>query len=242
MIGPDLRRRHDGQEMMDDPGAAPDLLEKALRELPTINRWLGGYNSTIRVLNSTLRTNPTSLRILDVGTGIGDYPRQFVRWGISHGVDVSVVAVDLSETIIEYARQQSRSWEPAVVDRVSFQVADARSLPFESESFDVVTASLFFHHLSDGEAIDTLKEMSRVAQAGVIVNDIHRSVVAYFGIRAFTTAFGFSEMVRHDGPLSVRRAFKRSDLLQIASAAGLHAYSVRWRWAFRWILTDLPTP
>ncbi len=238
---PDLTRRYEGIEMMDDPDAAPELLEQALRELPAINRRLGGYSSTMRVLNSVAVTHPAKLRILDVGTGIGDYPMQFVRWGTRRKIEVSVVAVDLSERIIRYARKQAKKWEANISDRVTFLEADARSLPFESGSFDLATAALFFHHLSKEEGVTVLREMSRVARTGIIVNDIHRTPLAYHGIRAFTSVFGFSTMVRHDGPLSVRRAFKRSELVQIASEAGLVEYSVRWHWAFRWILTDIRT-
>ncbi|MBT8401162.1 MAG: methyltransferase domain-containing protein [Rhodothermia bacterium] len=240
--GPDFARRYEGKEMMDDPDAAPELLEQALRELPAINRWLGGYSSTLRVFDSIADETPAALRILDVGTGIGDYARQFVRWGMSRKIEVSVVAVDLSERIVEHATRKSEKWEPDIAKRVTFQVADARSLPFESGSFDVATAALFFHHLSEQDAVMVLREMSRVARMGVIVNDIHRTAIAYHGIRAFTGAFRFSPMVRHDGPLSVRRAFKKSELLKIASDAGLEDYSVRWEWAFRWILTDIRTP
>lgn len=238
---PDLSRRYTEAEMMDDPDAAPELLELALRELPTINRWLGGYRSTIRVLDLIAATSPRKLRILDVGTGIGDYPMQFVRWGMSRKIPVSVVAVDMNTRIIDFARQQSQEWEAGIAAHVTFQEADARSLPFESASFDLVTAALFFHHLSNEEGVTTLREMSRVSRRGVIINDIHRTALAYHGIRAFTSIFGFSPMVRHDGPLSVRRAFKKSDLLEMASDAGLENYTVRWHWAFRWILTNVQT-
>ena len=140
-----------------------------------------------------------------------------------------------------FARQQAEGWEADVSSHVTFQEADARSLPFQSRSFDLVTAALFFHHLAQEDAVTTLREMSRVSRRGVIVNDIHRTAIAYHGIRAFTSVFGFSPMVRHDGPVSVRRAFNKSDLQEIAEGAGLQDYTIRWHWAFRWILTDVRT-
>ena len=240
---PDFTKRFDGSEMMDDADVPAELLEKALHELPALNRYLGGYRATRRVLDAMLRSGPLSaLRILDVGTGIGDYPRELVRWGFRHGVDVSVVGVDISEAAVAAAREASRSWRPEESARVSFAVADARDLPYPSDDFSVVTSALFFHHLSDREAAGVLHQMSRIARLGVIVNDIHRSRIAYHGIRALTASFGFSEMVRHDGPISVLRAFSREDLERIGRMADIGDFSVRWSPAFRWILTNLRGP
>ena len=71
-------------------------------------------------------------RILDVGTGTGEaalflareYPRASVR------------GVDFSEEMIKRA-QKKIGLDPD--GRVAFRVADASSLPFEADSFDLVT-------------------------------------------------------------------------------------------------------
>lgn len=239
----DFTRRFDGLEMMDDTGLSPNILAKALHELPKLNRYLGGYRATTRVLDELLRSAPFSkLRILDVGTGIGDYPREFVRWGFRHRVDVSVMAVDISLPTVEFAREAARAWTPEEGARVSFTAGDARTLAYPPGAFDIATSALFFHHLSDRDAVDVLNRMSRIARHGVIVNDIHRSRIAYYGLRALTSSFPFSEMVRHDGPVSVRRAFTRDELERIGRMAAIGDFSIRWNWAFRWILTNIRCP
>ena len=113
-------------------------------------------------------------------------------------------------------------------------------LPVAPNSFDVCTSALFLHHLTDGEATTCIGQMRRVASAGIIVNDIHRHSLSYHGIRLATTVLPFSRMVRHDAPVSVRRAFTLSDMRQLARAAGVERGIIRWFWAFRWVLTDLP--
>jgi hypothetical protein len=43
-------------------------------------------------------------------------------------------------------------------------------------------------------------------------------------------------MVKHDGPLSVLRGFKKSELIGVLQKAGIESYSLKWKWAFRWQL------
>jgi len=87
----------------------------------------------------------------------------------------------------------------------------------------VVMASLFFHHLSDGNCVRVLKNMWRVSRRLVLVNDLHRHPVAYWSMSALVAGFSGSAMVKHDGPVSVLRAFRPHELLQIAKRAGVPA-------------------
>jgi SAM-dependent methyltransferase len=78
-----------------------------------------------------LHIRPEPERALDVGTGLGDgallIAREFPR--------ARVRGVDLSEAMVR--RAQARiGLDPE--GRVAFKVADAASLPFEDESFDLV--------------------------------------------------------------------------------------------------------
>ena len=226
---------------MDDPDASVPMLEAALVELPRINAWLGGYLATLKTLDAYRRYDrPSALRILDVGTGIGDYPFEMVKWGLKRGVDVHVTALDLSPETVAFAIRASDRQPAHVRRRVEFVEGDALSLPMSEDSYDICTSALFLHHLTEDECRRSIKEMCRVASKGIIVNDIHRHLVAYYGIRIVTRILPFSHMVRHDGPVSVLRAFRRSDLCQVAETASLHGWGLRWHWAFRWVLTTLP--
>jgi 2-polyprenyl-3-methyl-5-hydroxy-6-metoxy-1,4-benzoquinol methylase len=104
---------------------------------------------------------------------------------------------------------------------------DAFGLPFGEDSFDVVTASLFFHHLNEEDCITVLRSMAEVARHRVIVNDLHRARTAYLAIRILTGLFSRSAMVRNDAPLSVRRGFRPRELEAIAMRAGLQGRVVR---------------
>lgn len=238
---PNFRGRHGGPEIMDDPVIAPAQLRKALAELRALNRFLGGHSASTRTLQRFVRRNGLKkLSILDVGTGAGDYPVRFVAWGESRNLDVRVTAIDISNEAIHAAEEHAvKDLGRKAAERITFVAADALDLPFDSGEFDVCTAALFFHHLSNGEAVAALRDMRRIARYGVLINDIHRSPAAYVGLVAVTRLLRFSDVVRHDGPVSVLRAFRAAELQSLAAEAGITKARITWNWAFRWILTDL---
>ena len=102
--------------------------------------------------------------------------------------------------------------------------------------FDVATCSLFFHHLSDDDAVTVLGRMKAAATV-VLVNDLSRSrlgfAAAWVGCRVLTR----SRVVRFDGPASVRSAFTPSEALALSERAGLRGAAVARRWPFRFLLT-----
>jgi ubiquinone/menaquinone biosynthesis C-methylase UbiE len=100
-------------------------------------------------------------RVLDVGCAAGALSRALVARG------ANVVGLDLNETLIECARGRSSG-------EVQFHVADiSQPMPFlESESFDLVTASLMLHYLDDWST--PLREFRRVLkQDGALLVSTH---------------------------------------------------------------------
>jgi hypothetical protein len=56
------------------------------------------------------------------------------------------------------------------------------------------------------------------------------------GIRLLTGLLSRSRVIRHDGPLSVLKGFRRKELLSILERVGIRGARLKWRWAFRWVL------
>lgn len=227
---------------MDDSSLADEWLQESLRNLRWINRWLGGYRATWTVLSSLLHSR-RSLRILDVGAGGGDYLACFVRWGQASGTPVTAVGLDLSPETVGHGRAWlDASLPPALRKQVRLDIGDALAIPYRDNAFDVVHAAQFVHHFYDESARILLQEMQRVSRLGVLVNDLHRHPLAHAGIWTLSRLLRFSPMVQHDGPLSVRRGFRRDDLRALAQRASLPSPVLRWHWAFRWTLSTLPLP
>ena len=215
-------------ELLDGPIADFGSLLESLRDLARVNRWLGGVGLSRRALISLAngrhhgprgrrvdwRSRP--LRLLDVGTGGADLPIALLRWTSRRGILLEIEAIDARDEVIEAARRLRG--EP---DGLHLAVADGRELPYPDGSFDVAHTSLVAHHLEPDELLGLLREMDRVSVVGVIVNDLQRSRAAWIAAWLLGRLFTRNRVTRHDGPLSVRRAYRAPELAQIAAEAGL---------------------
>jgi ubiquinone/menaquinone biosynthesis C-methylase UbiE len=97
------------------------------------HRWRTAENSAAYLLPA-LTPGQT---LLDVGCGPGTVTVDLAR-RVAPG---AVIGVDRSERVIEIARADAAE---AGVDNVTFQVADAYSLPFADDSVDVAHADGWF--------------------------------------------------------------------------------------------------
>jgi 2-polyprenyl-3-methyl-5-hydroxy-6-metoxy-1,4-benzoquinol methylase len=101
-------------------------------------------------------------------------------------------------------------------------------------SFDVVHAASVLHHFDGSSAGDALAKMFALARAGVVVNDLHRTPLAWIGARIAARLFTTSRLVRNDAPLSTLRAFTRADFVELCRSKGLPEPEIAWRAMFRW--------
>jgi ubiquinone/menaquinone biosynthesis C-methylase UbiE len=112
--------------------------------------------------------------------------------------------------------------------------ADALRLPFDDRSVDVVTSTLFLHHLSDADAIRAMREMKRVARLGMVVADLLRGRRAYFWISLLTLRA--SSIIRHDARASVAQAFTLPEIERLARQADLDPISLFRTFGHRFLL------
>jgi len=87
--------------------------------------------------------------VLEVGCGPGELSERMAR-----DLGLDVIAVDLSERMVELARQRG----------VEASVADVQALPFGDESFDCVVAAWMLYHVPDVAL--GLEEIARVLRSG----------------------------------------------------------------------------
>jgi SAM-dependent methyltransferase len=95
--------------------------------------------------------------VLDVGCGVGATPCY-----LAEDVGCRVVGVDLVFKMIQQARARAR--KENVEDRVAFEVADARRLPFGDGLFDAVigeSVNVFFE-----DKVEATREYVRVTRPG----------------------------------------------------------------------------
>lgn len=227
-----LKQRSDEPELMDDLSLTGEELRRNLRELEVINSWLGGYMVVLDALDRLVAKHPPQLlRIADIGCGGGDTLRSIARWARRKKIAVALTGVDANDFTVQYARQRCQTYP-----EISIEQHDVFSDAFAQQPYDIAVCSLFCHHFTDAQLVRLFGQLHRQARLGVIVNDLHRHWLAYYSIRYITRIFPSSHLVRNDAPLSVWRAFKRTELQELVQQAGVQEFELRWMWAFRWQL------
>jgi hypothetical protein len=189
----------------------PELLDHAnlqdarenLKDLVRINRYFGGYR-LVRGMLAEFQRPGDRFSLLDVGAASGDMGAS-IRESFSRA---NIVSLD------RIGRHLALAPHPKLV-------ADAFQMPFPQGSFDFVFASLFLHHFSNDQVVELLRSFKRVAGRAVIVLDLERGPLAYRFLPATRWLFGWHPITVYDGPVSVQAAFKKDELLALATRAGL---------------------
>jgi 2-polyprenyl-3-methyl-5-hydroxy-6-metoxy-1,4-benzoquinol methylase len=171
--------------------------------------------------------------ILDVGCGGGAFTMELAR----SYPQAKVTGIDISQQAISYANKQLTN-QPALTN-LTFQLTDKSTLAYPANQFDLVTATLVCHHLTDEELIAFLKQSVHIAKSAVILNDLHRHPLASLGFGVVAPLFFRNRLIWHDGLLSIKRSFKRNDWMRYLQAADIDLKRVclTWHWPFRWILS-----
>lgn len=216
-----MKRIYDS-EIMDDFNIQDGRIDKALDELKVINKLLGGVATTKSGFTKLNLSNNST--VADIGSGSSDILFSLTR----NKTEFKIFSVDKNPRVIKYL---NRGYKFSTLI-----LSDALQLPFKEKAFEVVHSSLFIHHFSENEIVDLLKEFFRISRKGIIINDLQRSYLALIGIKLLTTFFSKSEMVKNDAPLSVKRGFTKSELIELLQKAEIKNFSIHRKWAFRWLL------
>lgn len=116
-------------------------------------------------------------RVLDVGCGTGAHLESYAEFG------AICTGVDLSPAMLEVARRR--------VPDADLRIGDAKDLPFDDDTFDIVLATMFLHELRPAARVSTLDEMVRVAAPGgrIVIIDYRNGSLRWQGRawRAFST-------------------------------------------------------
>jgi hypothetical protein len=183
--------------------AEPEEARRNLADLVRINERFGGHGVLQRILERTVpRDEPFTM--LDVGAASGDTAltvRRLFPLARVFSLDCHVVNLTAAP-------------QPKIL-------ADAFRLPFGEGSFDYVYTSLFLHHFPDEQVVQLLASFYKVARRGLLVNDLERQVLPFIFLPATKYIFGWQRITLHDGPISVRAAFRKHEMEDLARRAGI---------------------
>ena len=224
-------KRSTAREMMDSPDNPRELLEDDLRNLRIINRYLGNYRAVLGGLARPIEEQRLQrFSLLDVGTGSADIPALIASWARRHHLTAQLVGLEPDTVTLQAAVNQTRDYS-----EISLVRGDGRALPLAPDSVDFVLSSQMLHHFSEDDIVNLLRGWSRVARRAIIVCDLVRHPVAYYGIRLVTKALTRNVMTRTDAPLSVQRAFTLDEWRDLFERAGIGSFRLFPKFPFRQI-------
>ncbi|WP_457863730.1 methyltransferase domain-containing protein [Salegentibacter sp. F14] len=220
---------------MDDFELGGKALENVLKDLENINKWLGGNQVTLGGIKKIQSAYPEKQQwhIVDVGCGNGAILREIAQWGNRNNIDLRLTGIDANKHAISIAEKLSEAYP-----NIEFKTQDAFSEAYQEHNFDIVLCTLTLHHFSDPQIIELLRVFHRQAKYGILINDLHRSKVAYHLFQAFCMLFVRNDIAKKDGLTSILRGFKKTDLERFSTRIPKSKTQIKWKWAFRyqWII------
>ncbi|WP_293911940.1 class I SAM-dependent methyltransferase [Deinococcus sp.] len=202
-----LRHRLTGAtEKMDRADCDQQQLERTYRNFGVVNAALSGWKSVYRREIRPRLSATRSSSLLDIGSGGGDVPRQFLRWAQRDGLRLSITAIDADARAVRYA--QSLSPLPGL----EFRQAMSHDLVAEGQRFNFVTSNHLLHHLTNAELTSLLEDCQALCSGTVIHSDIERSALAYALFGAATLPLFRGSFIHYDGLLSIRRSYTAPEL------------------------------
>jgi ubiquinone/menaquinone biosynthesis C-methylase UbiE len=207
------------QELLDNDSGTAVEVEDSLTDLKMLNRWFGG----VRVTTALLRRVAEQKRL-----------------GTASLLDVAGASGYVVTQSRESLRKTGIALDPVVLDRVPAHLGsnfpsvcgDALAMPFADNSFDVVTCSLFVHHLEPPEIVQFVNEALRVSRHAFIINDLIRHPLHWITAMAGRLIYR-SRLTRFDAPASVRRAYTTREMRDILEKTSAVRHEISESYFFR---------
>ncbi|MFS4456960.1 methyltransferase domain-containing protein [Maribacter sp. 2304DJ31-5] len=229
----DLSKRSGQKELMDDFGGTPEAFQEVLVDISRVNRVLGGNRITLNAVFKLITENPKkSYTILDVGCGEGTMLRTLARAAKKRTIGLKLIGVDLNTDALKIGRENSTDFP-----EIEYREQDVLQGDIKNLKCDIIITTLTMHHFSDMEIKRFIKRFSNITSLGIIVNDLHRSRLAYYLYKLFSLFFIKTRTAKIDGLISIRRGFLKSDLKSLASSITGVQHEIHWKWAFRYVWT-----
>lgn len=222
----------DAAERIDNPYEKFSDIRKSMSDVAVTNTLFGGTSAVLHPFKKLLRNwnKSTPCTVLDIGTGSADIPKALIQTGCRHGVEVTVTACDNQYKMLEIARGAIAH---PIIDHIKLIQCDASSLPFIAGSFDFVTCSLLLHHIGFDRSVKLIADINRIAKHGFIISDLRRDKLSYLCVKSGMPLIGAHPITRHDGPLSVRRAFTFPEYRKMIALSGVNGIHLASHWYFR---------
>ncbi|MFV8332951.1 methyltransferase domain-containing protein [Flavobacterium sp. GSP14] len=229
--------RTSASEIMDDFELEGEELKDALDKIAKINQLLGGNRLTLKGVQELLKqSKKVEIVIVDVGCGNGDMLRTLADFGKKNNLKFQLIGIDANNFTVKHAQKLSENYS-----NIKYRCEDIFDKEFKVLKYDILLCTLTLHHFNDDEIMYLLDVFYTNAATGIVINDLHRNLIAYRLFQALCFVFRLNTMSREDGLTSILRGFKKEELIQFSKKLNFKNYIIHWKWAFRyqWIISKI---
>jgi 2-polyprenyl-3-methyl-5-hydroxy-6-metoxy-1,4-benzoquinol methylase len=223
---------------MDDFSMEGAVIQDALDKIARINQLLGGNKLTLQGVKTLLSNSPKNeiVTIVDVGCGNGDMLRTLADFGKKNNLKLELIGIDANKFTVGHAEKLSLNYS-----NISYSCEDIFDKPFRDLKYDILLCTLTLHHFKEDEILKLLTIFNNNSSKGIVINDLHRSAVAYRLFQGICLIFGLNKMSKDDGLTSILRGFKKEELINFSKQLNFKNYTIHWKWAFRyqWIIQKI---
>lgn len=200
---------------MDRPDSPEDQLHRTLNQFYLVNRIVSRYRSLLTgsVLQDMAKNRSRSYRLADLGAGGCDIARWLIRRCRERGLRLAICAVEHDPRVARHARAANAGYS-------EIEVIEADVLDGESwKGADYIFANHLLHHLSNEECIELIRQIDRSGPRQYLLDDLIRSIWAYYSFQFAASPFFRNSFVIQDGLASIRRGFTLPEVRALVRAA-----------------------
>ncbi len=225
-------------EIMDDFQIEGKELQEALDKIAQINQLLGGNKLTLQGLQILLNNldKNKEFTIVDIGCGNGDMLRYIADFGKKNGYSFNLIGIDANNFTIDYAKKLSTKYFS-----INYKCENIFDSKFDALQYDIILCTLTLHHFNEEEILNLMTIFYKNSKIGIVINDLHRSKIAYRLFIIICKIFNLNKMSQEDGLISILRGFKKKELIAFSKQLNFKKYTIQWKWAFRyqWIIKKI---
>lgn len=218
-----LAQRATAEELMDADDLDAATYKALIGDLAKVNTVTLARRPTLAFLKRATIARKR-LRLLDVGFGDGDMLRSISRWCLQHQVVAELVGIDLNPRSEPAARAHTPDDLP-----IRYRTGDYADM---GGGWDAIVSSLVAHHMTTDQLLKFIQFMEAHARCWFI-NDLHRHQFAHAGFPLLALLARWHPIVRHDGRLSIARAFRPGEWSALLARAGVDGARVFRAFPFR---------
>lgn len=232
----DFTKRSNQPELMDDFQEPIANLKEVFDDINSVNEILGGNNITVKAVEKLIKDHPQeNYTIVDMGCGDGNMLRAVAKYYRKKEISVTFIGIDLNKRALQIAKEMSTDYP-----EISYQYQDILELNTANFQCDILLNTLTMHHFTDEQLLIFIKKFSQLAKIGVVINDLERSLLAYYLFKLFSLVFIKTKVAKIDGCISISKGFKKRDLVNYAKSLPTVAHQINWKWAFRYVWVMKP--